>query len=70
MWMANEFFRAFGGDAAITITPKGQGIMEVFANGEKIFDKIAEGYPDLARVRKMKAAIAEKIEAVPVAADD
>ncbi len=70
MWMANEFFRAFGGDAAITITPKGQGIMEVFANGEKIFDKITEGYPDLARVRKMKAAIAEKIEAAPVAADD
>ena len=69
--MANEFFRAFGGDAAITITPKGQGIMEVFADGEKIFDKIAEGYPDLARVRQMKAAIAEKIEAAtPVAADD
>ncbi len=69
--MANEFFRAFGGDAAITITPKGQGIMEVFADGEKIFDKIAEGYPDLARVRQMKAAIAGKIEAAtPVAADD
>ena len=44
--------------------------MEVFADGEKIFDKIAEGYPDLARVRKMKAAIAEKIEASLVAADD
>ena len=69
--MANEFFRAFGGDAAITITPKGQGIMEVFLDGDKIFDKIAEGiYPDLSRVRKMKAAIKEKIEAVPVAADN
>ena len=69
--MANEFFRAFGADAAITITPKGRGIMEVFANGEKIFDKTAEGaYPDLARVRKMRAAIAEKIATAPVSADD
>ena len=37
-------------DAAITISPRGQGIMEVFVDGEKIFDKKAEGnvYPDLA----------------------
>ena len=37
--MANEFFRAYGPDAAITISPRGQGIMEVFLDGEKIFDK-------------------------------
>ena len=61
--MANEFFRAYGGDAAITISPRGQGIMEVFADGEKIFDKKAEGdiYPDLGRVRQMKQAISAKI---------
>ena len=68
--MANEFFRTYGPDAAITISPRGQGIMEVFVDGEKIFDKKAEGniYPDLARVRKMKEAITERIsslEAVP-----
>ncbi len=68
--MANEFFRAFGGDAAIAITPKGDGIMEVFANGEKIFDKKEEGYPDLAKVRKIRAAIAERIEGALVASDD
>ena len=44
--------------------------MEVFVDGEKIFDKKAEGnsYPDLARVRKMKEVITERInslEAVP-----
>ena len=51
--MANEFFRAYGPDAAVTISPRGQGIMEVFLDGEKIFDKKGEGniYPDLARVR-------------------
>ena len=61
--MANEFFRAYGGDAAITISPRGQGIMEVFLDGEKIFDKKAEGniYPDLARVRQMKEVISGKI---------
>ncbi len=61
--MANEFFRAYGGDAAITISPRGQGIMEVFVDGEKIFDKKAEGniYPELGRVRKMKEVISAKI---------
>ena len=73
--MANEFFRAYGPDAAITISPRGQGIMEVFLDGERIFDKKGEGniYPDLARVRKMKEVIAAKIEsisAVPAPADD
>jgi predicted Rdx family selenoprotein len=72
--MANEFFRAYGPDVAITISPRGQGIMEVFLDGEKIFDRKAEGiYPDLARVRKMKEKISAKIaslEGVPTPADD
>ena len=73
--MANEFFRAYGPDAAVTISPRGQGIMEVFLDGERIFDKKGEGniYPDLARVRKMKEVITAKIEsldAVPAPADD
>jgi predicted Rdx family selenoprotein len=60
--MANEFFRAYGADASITISPRGQGIMEVFVDGEKIFDKKAEGiYPDLGRVRKMKELITARI---------
>ncbi len=71
--MANEFFRAYGADASITISPRGQGIMEVFVDGEKIFDKKAEGniYPDLSRVRKMKEIISERIASLePVPADD
>ena len=70
--MANEFFRAYGPDAAITISPRGQGIMEVFLDGERIFDKKAEGiYPDLARVREMKKVIAAKIDdMVPTPADN
>ena len=71
--MANEFFRTYGPDAAITISPRGQGIMEVFVDGEKVFDKKAEGniYPDLARVRKMKEVITERISNLePVPADN
>ena len=47
--------------------------MEVFVDGERIFDKKGEGniYPDLARVRKMREVIAETIaNAVPVPADN
>ena len=72
--MANEFFRAYGPDVAVTISPRGQGIMEVFLDGEKIFDRKAEGiYPDLDRVRKMKEKISAKIasvEGVPTPADN
>ena len=72
--MANEFFRAYGADAAITISPRGQGIMEVFVDGEKIFDKKAEGniYPELGRIRKMKEVISARIAQadLAVAADN
>ena len=70
--MANEFFRAYGPDVAITISPRGQGIMEVFLDGERIFDRKAEGiYPDLSRVREMKKVISAKIDSlVGVPADN
>ena len=71
--MANEFFRHFGPDAAVAISPRGQGIMEVFLDGERIFDKKGEGniYPDLKRVREMFAVIRDKIDSLePAPADD
>ncbi len=69
--MANEFFRAYGPDAAITITPTGGGILEVFVDGEKIYDRIGEGnrYPDLTRVQEMKKVIQEKLDLATVSAD-
>ena len=71
--MANEFFRHFGPDVSLAISPRGQGIMEVFVDGERIFDKKGEGdiFPDLKRVREMRVIIAEKIAgAVAVPADN
>ncbi len=71
--MANEFFRHFGPDAAIAISPRGQSIMEVFVDGERIYDKKGEGniFPDLKRVRTMLQFVRDKIENLePVPADD
>jgi predicted Rdx family selenoprotein len=57
--MANEFFRAFGGDAAISLTPGANSRLEVRLDDELIFDKKAEDgkFPDLARVLSSPAAI-------------
>jgi len=71
--MANEFFRHFGPDVAVTISPRGQGIMEVFVDGERIYDKKGEGniFPDLKRVREMRDIIGSRIESLePAPADD
>ena len=70
--MANEFFQAFGPDAAIAITPKANGRLEVYLDGEKIYDRKEEDntYPDLPRVKALKAQIRQKLEAVPAAAND
>ncbi len=70
--MANEFFRSFGGDVSISITPGGHGRMEVYVDGDKIFDRLEEGkiYPDLGRVRKMKKQIQKKLDSVSAPAAD
>ncbi len=47
--------------------------MEVFVDGERIFDKKGEGniFPDLKRVREMRDFIRDKIDnLVPAPADD
>ena len=70
--MANEFFQKFGRDVSVTISPRGQSILEVFADGERIFDRLGEGriLPDLTRVRKMQEIITAKIKAVGAVAAD
>jgi predicted Rdx family selenoprotein len=68
--MANEFFRTFGPDVGISLTPGANGRLEVYLDGEKIFDRKEEGdkYPDLARVRELKQVIKAKLDSL-VAAD-
>lgn len=64
--MANEFFRAYGGDVAISLTPGANGRFEVYLDGEKIFDRKEEGniYPDLGRVRQLKQVIKAKLDSL------
>jgi predicted Rdx family selenoprotein len=61
-----EFFRQFGKDTAISLTPGANGRLEVYLDGEKIFDRKEEGgkYPDLSRVRQLKTVIQEKLDTV------
>jgi predicted Rdx family selenoprotein len=68
--VANECFRSFGPDVGISLTPGANGRLEIYLDGEKIFDRKAEGgkYPDLARVRELKQVIKAKLDAM-VAAD-
>ena len=61
--MATEFFRSDApGDIAIKMTPSDKGRLEVYLDGEKIFDrKESVSFPDLGKVNELKMAIAEKL---------
>ncbi len=61
--MATEFWRSDQpGDIALKLTPQGKGRLEVYLDGEKIFDRKEDGgFPDLSKVNELKMTIAEKI---------
>ena len=46
--------------------------MQVCLDGEKVYDKKEDGNqtPHLNRVKEIRAALSERLEAVPAAADD
>ena len=44
------------------LTPDGKGRLEVYLDGEKIFDRKEDGgFPDLGKVNELKMTIAEKL---------
>ncbi len=69
--MATEFFAEGGKEVAIKITPGTAGILQVFVDGDKIYDKKEEDgqFPTLPRVKEMRAIIRDKLS-VAVAADN
>ncbi len=69
--MATEFFAEGGKDVALRLTPGTAGILQVFVDGDKVYDKQGEDgqFPNLPRVKEMRALIREKL-AEPVLADD
>ena len=71
--MATEFWTAHEpGDVAIKVTPNGQGRLEVYVDGEKIFDRKEDegGFPNLTKVNELKMTIAEKVFDFNTAAAD
>ena len=62
--MATEIFHEFEADAPVTLIPVGSGRLELYANGEKLFDRKEEGgaYPDLRRLRALKQEIKKRID--------
>ena len=65
-------FAEGGKDVAIRITPGVEGVFQVFLDGEKVFDRKEEGniFPDLTRVKQIRAQLKEKIEAAVPVGDD
>ncbi len=64
--MATEIWHDFAEDAPVTIIPVADGRLEVYANGEVLFDRKAEGgaYPEMKRVREIKQQIKQRLEAL------
>ena len=70
--MANEFFRTFGGDVAVSLTPGANRRFEVRLDGDVIFDRMKEEgqpMPDLMRIRQLKKVVQAKLETLQAAAD-
>jgi len=69
--MATEFFAEGGKEVSLRLTPGVAGILQVFVDGDKIYDKKEEDgqFPTLPRVKQMRAIIKGKLSAL-VAADD
>ena len=65
--MASEFFAEGGNGVAITLTPGGGGVFQVYVDGEKLFDKKEEGLEaTLTRVKQLRAQIKEKLSKFPI----
>ncbi len=63
--MATEIWHEFGDEAPVTLIPVAEGRLELCANGEKLFDRKAEGgaYPEMKRVRQLQSEIERRLKA-------
>jgi predicted Rdx family selenoprotein len=64
VWTAVELHSAFGGDVGISITPVGGGRLEVYLDGELLFDNKALGIGgmDKEHITELKMTIRERLE--------
>ena len=66
-WMATEIWHEFGKDVPVTIIPVADERLEVYLDGEVIYDRIEEGrnYPDMRRVRAIRTSIRDRLASLP-----
>lgn len=67
IWMAMEFFAEGNRDIALTLTPGTHGALQVYVDGEKIYDKQAEQNqcPSLPRVQQMREVARARLASAP-----
>ena len=63
--MASEFFAEGGSGVAIKLTPGAGGVLQVYVDGDKVFDKKEEDgvHPNLDRVKQMRVVVRDKLAA-------
>ena len=68
-WMATEIWHEFTKAVPITLTPVADERLEVYLDGEVIYDRKAEGrnYPDMRRVRAIRTDIRQKLATMAAA---
>ena len=69
--MVNEFVAEGGKDVSIDVKPGVGGVLQVYVDGDKIYDKAEEGgqTPHLNRVKELRAVVRSRLAAL-VPADD
>ena len=69
--MVNEFVAEGGKDVSIDVKPGVGGVLQVFVDGDTIYDKSEEGgqTPHLNRVKELRAIVRSRLDAL-VPADD
>ena len=70
--MVNEFVAEGGKDISIEVKPGVGGVLQVFVDGDKIYDKAEEGgqTPHLNRVKELRAVVRSRLDSLVAVADD
>ena len=68
--MVNEFVDAGGNAVSIEVRPGVSGVLQVYVDGDKIYDKAEEGNetPHLNRVKELKAIVKDRVDTARTAA--
>ena len=70
--MVNEFVAEGGNAVSIEVKPGVGGVLQVFVDGDKIYDKKEEDgqTPHLNRVKELRAIVRDRLNSLAAAADD